>query len=292
MKPIIVLGMHRSGTSAVTRAIGHLGAEMGDERRIHKHHENIPLRKVNQRLLTLGEGTWDAPPAPGWLDEPAARGLLDHARQVVARQFGSADLAVWKDPRTCLTAPFWFDVFEEPPVLLLIHRHPTEVADSLTSRNSFGRGHGYALWERYNADALRFAAGRPTVVVAYDTLVTDPETSLARMRTAFADFGAELTNDPAITEHGLVAQERHHTAGDRDTVDTEVATPAQRELFALLRDLDGAHAKLTLPLGLPDPHPLSLELLEHVRQARLARAARRRGEAKRDDRAGADGDDD
>lgn len=272
MKPIIVLGMHRSGTSAVTHAIGRLGAALGDETRMKKHYENIPLRKVNHDLLAVGDGTWDAPPAPGWLDTAPARRLASRGRQKVRQQFADADVLVWKDPRTCLTLPFWFDVFDEPPVFLFIYRHPTEVADSLKSRNKFGRGHGYALWERYNADALSSIDGFPTIVVEYGALVTDPEESLKAIAAALADFGAELPNDPTSTDHGLVAQERHHTAGDLEAIDGEVATSSQLELFRLLREIDGAHGQLKLPRPVPSPHPLSVELLDLVRRNRLARA--------------------
>jgi hypothetical protein len=275
MRPIIVLGMHRSGTSAVTRAIGLLGAEMGDQDQLHKHHENVALRKVNRALLEAGAGTWDAPPDRGWLDNPPVRNLLGRARTVAGRQFGAAEIAVWKDPRTCLTLPFWLDVFEEPPVFLLIHRHPTEVADSLTSRNHLTREHGYALWERYNADAVAFAAGRPTVVIDYDTLVAEPAESLAAVSSAFQDFGVVLPNDPATTEHGLVAQERHHTAEDSDLLDAQVATPSQVALFTTLRELKGAHPKLTLPDALPAPDPSSSALFEDVRRRKRARAAKR-----------------
>lgn len=286
---IIVLGMHRSGTSAVTRAIGLLGAAMGDEKRMRKHWENLPLRKVNERLFAAGKGTWDAPPDAAWLSSRRARELVDQARETVADQFGSADLAVWKDPRTCVTVPFWLDVFDEPPVFLLIHRHPTEVADSLTARDKLGRGHGYAIWERYNADALRSVQGRPTVVLEYDALLTDPVGSLELLRTAFAGFGVRLPHDPAVTEHGLVAQRRHHLTDSADAADSETATVSQHELFALLRRMNGAHARLTLDRPVPEQHPLSLELLALARLNRLEKRARRKGRA-RGGAKGADGE--
>ncbi len=276
MRAIIVLGMHRSGTSAVTRAIGLLGAEMGDAERMQRLWENIPLRNLNEKLFGLGNGTWDAPPEPGWLDSKRARALLDRARRTVADQFGSAQVAVWKDPRTCVTLPFWLDVFEAEPVFLLIHRHPTEVADSLGSRNKLGRGHGYAMWERYNADALRSSQGHPTVVLEYGALVTDPVGSLASVSRSFADFGVTLPNDPATTDHGLVLEQRHHTASAVDEIDGETATASQQDLFALLRDLNGAHAELALPRQVPAAHPLSLELLTLARRYRFAKRAHRK----------------
>lgn len=278
MKPIIVLGMHRSGTSAITRAIGLLGAAMGEETRLRQHWENVRLRKINQRLLTMGRGSWDAPPEPEWLESQQVRKVLVDARKAVAEEFGGTEVMVWKDPRTCLTVPFWLEVFDDAPAFLLIHRHPTEVADSLSSRDGLGRGHGYAVWERYNADALRAVRGRPTVVVEYDSLVASPVESLAQVTTALASFGIELPNDPSTTEHGLVAQRRHHLTAD--SIDAEIATPSQRHLHHLLRELTGTHAELTLTRTLPSAHPLSVELLALARRNRLEkRRSRKQGAA-------------
>ena len=113
MKWIVVLGMHRSGTSAFTDAIGSLGASLGDPRSLKKHIENIPLRQLNEHLLRSAGGAWDAPPPTGWLDLGIDEALLEEGRRTVREQFGDhaqsagTAVAVWKDPRTCMTLPFW-----------------------------------------------------------------------------------------------------------------------------------------------------------------------------------------
>lgn len=271
---IIVLGMHRSGTSAVTRAIGLLGASMGPASQLRKHWENVVLREVNDRVLAAGGGSWDVPPPAGWLDEPAVLALRDDARAELTAQLGGSSPVVWKDPRTCLTLPFWRDLLDVEPVHLLIHRHPGEVAASLAARNSFGEGLGHALWERYNADALRAAAGATTVVLDYGQLLAEPVRALELVVEAFADAGVRLPGRAATTDHGLVAQERHHTvAGDQ--VLSAVATPSQHELFALLRALHGAHDPLVVP-ALQPTHPLSAELLGVAGELRRTRRSLRR----------------
>jgi hypothetical protein len=267
---IIVLGMHRSGTSAFTQAVGSLGASMGNPAGLKKHLENVSLRRVNERLLQSGGGKWDAPPAVGWLDgEPDAK-LVEVGRRVAGEEFPDGDFAVWKDPRTCLTVPFWLHVLPSDPVFLLIHRHPTEVAASLTERNSMGKGHGYALWERYNADALNAIAGRPTVVLDYPSVLTDPVGQLEVVASALTSFGIDLPNDPATAEHGLVSQRRHHTADDAEELD-EIATESQRAVFATLNALHGAYDALPLAAPLPAPHPLSTEIFDMVLKLRKAK---------------------
>lgn len=274
VKTIIVLGMHRSGTSAITGAIGQLGAATGPKPRIRKLWENIPLRKFNDRLLTLGGGSWDAPPPVGWLTQPSVRSLVPEARDVVAAQFEHAPVAVWKDPRTCLTMPFWLEVLDEEPVFLVIYRHPGEVADSLAARNSFTPAHSHAIWERYNADALRSAEGRPTVVLEYGKVVAGPVESLEIIITAFAEAGVALPNDPATTEHGLVAQARHHTSETPDAL-SDVATAAQRDLFDLLRQVEGAHKSLQLPATVPPQEASSVQVLTLAAQRRQVKRARK-----------------
>ena len=267
--------MHRSGTSAITQAIGRLGASMGDESQLHRHRENVPLREVNERLLEAGGGSWASPPARGWLDTEPVAILRDRAKQILDQEYPDADVAIWKDPRTCLTLPFWLDLIDGEPHFLVIHRHPTEVAASLATRNGFGTGLGYALWERYNADALAAMAGRPAIVVDYARVVTEPIEVLGQVRSAVVEAGVELPNDPATTDHGLVAQKRHHTAETDDALD-EIATPSQHELFARLRALEGAHAALPGSAEPPAQSPLSVELLELVGKVRASRQARRR----------------
>jgi len=275
VKWIIVLGMHRSGTSAITRAVGRLGASAGDEARMQKHWENVPLRHMNEELLAAGRGDWDAPPPRGWLTSKRVGARRTGAKHLLEQEFPEADVTIWKDPRTCLTLPFWLDLVEGAAFFLVIHRHPTEVAASLTARNKYGRGVGYALWERYNADALAAIAGRPAVVLDYGKVVSSPVEALDEVKSSFAALGLELPNDPRTTDHGLVVQERHHTAAAADAVDV-VATPSQRELFDRLRALEGSHVAMPGPAAPPAQSPLSMELLDLVGKLRKARGARRR----------------
>jgi hypothetical protein len=275
MKWIIVLGMHRSGTSAFTRAVSTLGASMGEAAHLQKHWENIPMRRMNEKVLVTGGGKWDSPPDPTWLKSPEVNALVDRARALVNREYVEADAAVWKDPRTCLTVPFWLDVLPGDPVFLFIYRHPSEVAASLHTRNGFGLGHGYALWERYNADALAAVEGRPTVVLDYATLLTEPVEALVQVSSALKSFGLDLPGDPETADHGLVAQERHHTADEPDEL-AAIATPSQQALFSLLGDVRGVHQQLVLPQPVPEPNPLSVELLGLAARVRSMERDRKR----------------
>jgi hypothetical protein len=188
MKPIVILGMHRSGTSATTRALGLLGASMGPLEDMGKFWENQPMRRVNEALLEAFGGGWECPPPmpDGWVESPEARAVLPLARDTLEAEYGGAKVMVWKDPRTCITLPFWRQLFDEEPVVVFIHRHPVEVAGSLLTRNGLSRGHAFAVWERFNADALASSVGSPTVTLRYVPLVEDPITSMNELVASLA----------------------------------------------------------------------------------------------------------
>ena len=273
MKPIVILGMHRSGTSATTRALGLLGASMGPLQDMGKFWENQPMRRVNEELLEAFGGGWECPPVlpVGWERSPEAQAFLPRARTTLAVEFADAPVMVWKDPRTCITLPFWREVFDEEPVVVFIHRHPAEVAGSLLARNHLSRGHAFAVWERFNADALLHSIDLPTVAIEYEPLVEDPITTMTQLVGSLAAWGVTLPNDPATTDMELTPKRRHHQAATGDVFDDPIATESQLDLFALLHELEGVSDRFAVPRPIPEPHPLSVELLGLAAQARASR---------------------
>jgi hypothetical protein len=277
MKPIVILGMHRSGTSATTRALGLLGGSLGPSESLGKFWENQRMRRLNERLLEEFGGGWECPPVlpEGWLDAPAVRAEVAEGRAALAG-FGRAPVIVWKDPRTCTTLPFWLPLFDEPPVLVVVYRHPVEVAGSLRTRNQLGPAHSFAVWERFNRDALVNAVGHPTAVVRYVDLVEAPSGTMRRLVDALAGWGVELPNDPETTDMELAPGRRHHQSDAVDVFDDPISTPSQRELFGLLGELPPASDGFVLPGAPPEPSPLSTEMLELAAKARFAHRDARR----------------
>ncbi len=148
--PIIVVGMHRSGTSMVTRALDAFGVFLGARKEIN--HEALFFLRLNEWLLEQVGASWDRPAlAAELLDVPAVRGIaVDALRGFVtspravrylglARYMRCRGLArmtePWgfKDPRATLTLPLWLDLFPEARVVF-VHRHGVDVAHSLVTR--------------------------------------------------------------------------------------------------------------------------------------------------------------
>jgi hypothetical protein len=179
---VVVLGMHRSGTSAAALVLESIGLRncaeehMGQGQRKHNargNRENRVLQKLNTRLLRELGGSWSAPPdlGPEWFAREPATALLPLAAEEFDRTM-PLEPWVWKDPRLCLTLPWWeAAVLPDEPVLVLTHRNPLEVAESLQRRNGFSIRLGLALWERYTRAALDAAHGHRAMTVDYDDLV-------------------------------------------------------------------------------------------------------------------------
>jgi hypothetical protein len=271
MTAVVVLGMHRSGTSATTRALGLLGASLGPPANLGKFWENQVMRRPNEQLLEAFGGGWECPPElpEGWVGSPEAKALVPEARAALA-EYGSAPVFVWKDPRTCMTLPFWLELLDEPPVIVIVHRHPSEVAASLRTRNHLTTAHGYALWERFNGDALRNAVGLRTVMFEYRTLLAEPQATMQRLVDALARWGVDLPRDPASTDMELTSSRRHHQA-DAAVFDDPLSTESQRALYELLPSYSGVHDAFTLERPLPAPSPISVELLGICAQLRQSR---------------------
>lgn len=180
---VVVLGMHRSGTSAAARLIGLLGLEAGPETGLLAPSEWNPrgywelreLADFDERLLAHLGGDWMTPPrlTPGWAAESGLDRWVSEGADLFDRLL-PGDRWVFKDPRHCVLLPFWRRVLGEGHVAVLTLRHPSEVADSLTTRGGMGCYAGVALWEHHMRSAATAVAGMPLRVTRHRDLVVDP----------------------------------------------------------------------------------------------------------------------
>ena len=159
---VVVVGMHRSGTSATTRVLNLLGLPTAERSDLWLelpgnptgYWESSSLTRFNERLLNRFGATWWAPPDVGTAarlaDADAPRAEGEH----LFHRLHPSTSWVWKDPRVCVTLPFWRAVLRVPLVGVLSVRHPLEIAASLWERDGIGTGWALTLWERYTRHAL------------------------------------------------------------------------------------------------------------------------------------------
>lgn len=286
---VLVVGMHRSGTSAVAGALGALGCLLpGQDDRVSgpgnpEHFESLRLSVFDEELLGRLGGSWEGPPdlAAHW---PHSAAVLagDRARAALLAAFPLEARSVWKDPRLCLLLPYWRRVLPGPVAAVVVWRPPLSVARSLERRDAMPLADGLALWERYNRSALAALRGLPVTVLEYDAVVADPATFADDTSSWLASLDgfppSPIPDDPAAAA-ALVRRELRHYGSGTD-VDGPL-TSEQRRLTELLRGLDGHHRALAVTsLGLESPW--TGVLLEHRRRAARQRQLLGRFVAHRD----------
>jgi GT2 family glycosyltransferase len=188
---VVVLGMHRSGTSSLGGALIQLGAQapktlmpggIGNE---VGYFESSAIVALNDRILASAGTSWDDWRAVS-LDRGAAPTIDELEREAVdtlVQEYGAADLAMVKDPRMCRLFPFWHDVFERSGYAVRVIvpvRSPLEVAMSLQARDNFSLSKGLLMWLRHVLDAERDSRKLPRSILLWTDFLTDWRLSLAR----------------------------------------------------------------------------------------------------------------
>lgn len=193
--PIVILGMHRSGTSAVSEAVSRLGVYLGPEDDFYPADANNPRGFFELRILIgLNHRSLDAfqmdagsvtPLPENWLDRPPADEVIEALDSYLRTTFFDRGRWGFKQPITCLLLPVYQEVFRrlgvEPRYILCV-RNPIEVASSELNW-AFGPNtrllaplgkRAYGVWLRYTLDSLSFCPAADSVVVLYDSLFSRP----------------------------------------------------------------------------------------------------------------------
>ena len=244
---ILVAGMHRSGTSALTRVLTLAGCDL-PRTLVEAKPDNVagfwesPLVvELNDEILASAGSCWDdwRPLDRGWHESPAAGPLRDRALEVLREEYGESRLFVVKDPRICRLLPFWTDAlsrFDARPCVVSPIRSPLDVAASLEARNGIDPFVAYLIWLRHVLDAEADSRGLPRAHVRYDDLLADAPAALDRI---CRDLGLSLPGrDGPATEADIDAflsrDLRHHRSGDDKLLAEEDIAAWVRDSFRVL----------------------------------------------------------
>jgi hypothetical protein len=246
---LLILGMHRSGTSSIAGAMVRLGGAAplnllppADDNPKGFFESSI-LMTLNDRILAAGGSHWEdwRQFDPARIDAAAASELKGQAKSALAGEFGRARLAVIKDPRMCRLMPFWSSVFREAnwsvrPVLQL--RSPLEVAMSLNRRDGMPLALGCLLWLRHVLDAEASTRGMPRSVVDWNDFLNDPRRTLGRVSEQLRVVWPQWS-DGALAEidEFVSADMRRQRASDSDLQVHPVVNHLVREAYAAVREL-------------------------------------------------------
>lgn len=189
---ILVLGMHRSGTSALAGTLAQLGVDFSTrlidaaEDNPKGFFEHADIWQLDQELLEGLGSQWDDPlPLPaGWPDGPFAAEIVPKLQAIVERDFGGSTLAGIKDPRMCRLLPAWLPWLGAAgfaPRATLVLRDPVEVMASLARRDQLPPGQVAWIWLRHLLEAEAATRTLPRVVVRYAELLRDWRAEVARI---------------------------------------------------------------------------------------------------------------
>ena len=215
---LLILGMHRSGTSALAGALHTAGWFFGEQllpstmdfnpkgffedQRIVAIHDDLlaslGLRWYNCHLLP-----------PDWMASTGAVQARQQLTALLSAEFLSRPRWAVKDPRLSVFLPLWtavLDTLDVPFQCLVLLRHPAEVVASLTRRNAFTQDLGYLNWLTYSLAAEIGSRGYERQLVQYEQLVAEPERCL---RACLARLGAEDLLSTDVVAH-IAPDLRHH----------------------------------------------------------------------------------
>jgi hypothetical protein len=253
----LVVGMHRSGTSATCRVVNLLGLSVAREPdllgpnpfNLRGHWESATLMRLNDRLVRLLGAGWWCPPRrrDDMWSTPGHEALLVDAAKAL-EDVHPVSPWVWKDPRLCLTLPFWSPILPGTAVVIVALRDPLEIARSLARRDRMALEVAVALWERSMHHLLPALAGLPVATVAYADLLADPMAEAERLH-AFLNAQGVEGGTPRWREirEFVTAELRSQVTAPGDLARAVEMNPARLELAEILSALPAASVSFEVP---------------------------------------------
>jgi hypothetical protein len=225
---ILVLGMHRSGTSCLTGSLQKRGLTLGEvftqnAFNAKGNRENRKVMGLNDEVLAASGGAWDRPPEQlSW-----SRGMERTRDRLITSLRRSAPQA-WgfKDPRTLLTLPFWLEGLVDPQFVGTF-RHPMSVARSLQNRGDIAIQNGIELWYQHNIRLIDLWERQPFPLLSFDVPAEEYEHSIIRA-------GDELGLSRSAADDSFFNDSLRHHLGD---VDSHDLPEPSAQLYGRLREI-------------------------------------------------------
>lgn len=222
-KALVVLGMHRSGTSALSGCLSQLGVNLGSDLLPAIRGENDrgfweqrAIVAAHEMLLSELGSSWDDVRAlpPNWWERPAAVKAHVSLFETLLRDVIRSGYWGVKDPRMCRLLPLWQKLFARSgvePCFVIVLRHPWEVFASLDKRNGFSRQKTGLMYLHHMVSAEKETRNRPRAFVQYDELLQDPAATLLRISETLG-LGLESMIDASRNQlsHFVSTELRHH----------------------------------------------------------------------------------
>ncbi|MGP7735181.1 hypothetical protein [Oceanimonas smirnovii] len=190
---VVVLGMHRSGTSALTRSLQVLGVDLGDnllpanaQVNAKGFWEDREILQFNVELMSVLGLDWDnlAIISPELCNSEQVRVYVPGAVALLKKKMQHTACFGLKDPRMSVLLPFWkqvFDLLGLDVFYIIAARHPLSIVQSLAKRDNMLPEQTLPLWQNYMLSCLWYTRGERCLVVEYENILKAPEQQLLRL---------------------------------------------------------------------------------------------------------------
>ena len=239
---ILVLGMHRSGTSALSRVISLLGAALPKNLMPPRPNDNEAgfweprdLWTLHDQMLAEAGSRWD-----DWrkldlsaLPPDRLRHYKAEIGRLIAEEYGGARLIVLKESRICRFVPLYTGLLAELGYkchCVLALRNPLGVMASLARRDGMTEGFAALLWLRHVLDAEAATRAMPRVIVSYDALLADWQTTVRILSTRLGVEWPRAAGDVRSEIGNFLSNELRHFASSQRELQ------ARGDIVAWVRD--------------------------------------------------------
>ena len=294
---MLVLGMHRSGTSAIAGGLVELGVGQVHGAAVETNIENprgffesLEITERNDAILKVLSSRWDCPPplpANGWSADDRFEGFARDIR--LGLHSTKTDELVIKDPRISVLLPIWRRALLDRTNVVFIHRDPAEVAWSLYLRNGFDPMLGFALWSAYNAAALRDLDGLSVHVCSYEQLGADPSSTFTEVARSLEEWGENVDSAKIPAAAASIDTNLGRATWPNARAAEFQAPPEVDDLHKHLTSMEGSHrsfgdCRVDVPRwvsALLDERRRAIELERHIESLQHAPRPRRLAEIAR-----------
>lgn len=242
-RPVVVLGMHRSGTSVVSQLIHAMGVHAGRPDELMPadmfnptgYWEHIEAVKMDTEILEALDAGWSDIQSidVGRLPVERRRSYVARAKEI-ARSLQGRGPFLLKDPRMALLFPLWQEALENP-ICVIPWREPMAVAQSLATRDRHPLLASLALWDHHNRRILHDTDGTPRLLVSYEELLAEPMRVVRTMHASLTALGVEGLTVPSEDEVRQIVNHDFNRSGRKAATGDAMLDADQRDLVAALR---------------------------------------------------------
>src|SRR5436190_13838471 len=249
---LFVLGMHRSGTSALAGTLAIVGAKAprtlmaANDGNARGYWESVRLVELNDEILASAGSHWSdwRPISPQWFHSQEAGLFKTRATELLDSEYGTSPTFVIKDPRACRLVPFWVDVLRaagaEPKIIVPL-RSPLEVAHSLRHIHGIPLPNGLLLWLRHVLEAERESRAFARSFTTWRQFLSDPHLCLKNIGDDLGIAFPALSDSTALRVDEFLSDDLLHFRVGKDDLDAHPdvhawVKTAYRTLESLVQD--------------------------------------------------------